>query len=103
MGHPDLAIESYDKALVVRERLAGENPSVSDFQNDLAETHHNMGLAYRLTGHLDRAKESYGKALQNLEHLVREHGDVEQYQSSLAKTHQGIGDVERAWAILTSH
>jgi tetratricopeptide (TPR) repeat protein len=89
-------MESYGKALAIQERLARENPSVTEFQSDLALSHHNIGRLQSATGHPDQALESYGKALAIQERLARENPRVTAFQSDLAKSHGNIGNLQRA-------
>src|SRR5262249_28916492 len=65
------------------ERLARENPSVTKFANDLAASHHNIGLLQSDTGHPDPALQSYGKAQGIWELLAREHPESPDYGSHL--------------------
>ncbi len=43
-GHPDQALESYGKARAIYRAAGATNPSVTEFQSDLAQSHHNIGL-----------------------------------------------------------
>ena len=44
-GRPAEAMASLERALAIRERLARENPSVTEFQSDLAGSYNNIGIA----------------------------------------------------------
>ena len=100
-GHPDQALESYGKALAIWERLTRENPSVTEFQSDLARSHNNIGDVQSATGHPDQALESYGKALAIQERLARENPSVTEFQSDLAASHNNIGLLQATRAIRT--
>jgi hypothetical protein len=69
--HAD-AIRSYQDALVIRKRLAREDPSITQFQGDLARTYHNVGYQQRLAGLLADGKRSFEKALAIRERLAKE-------------------------------
>ena len=42
-GKPAEALAAYSKALAILQKLADANPAVTEFQSDLAESHHNIG------------------------------------------------------------
>ncbi len=71
-----------------------ENPSVTEFQSDLAGSHYNIGKLQHDTGNPDQALESYGKALAIQERLARDNPSVTKFQSSLASSHNNIGSVQ---------
>ena len=62
-------------ALAIFERLARENPSVTEFQSRLAVCYNNIGSLQSGTGHPDQALESHGRATAILERLARERPD----------------------------
>ena len=43
IGDKQDALRAYEESLAIRERLARENPSVTQFQSDLAASHNNIG------------------------------------------------------------
>jgi tetratricopeptide (TPR) repeat protein len=100
-------LESFGVALAIRERLARENPSVTEFHRNLAASHNDIGLLQSETGDTDQALESYGKALAIQERLARENPSVTDFQSDLATSHNNIGvfqsDTGRPDQALTSY
>jgi len=94
MGHPDRALESYGKALLILEPLSRENASVPAIQSELARSYVGIGLVQSETGHPDRALKSYGEALAIHERLARENPGVTAFQKDLAQSHHSIGFVQ---------
>ena len=76
------ALESHERARVIWERLVRENPSVTEFQSELAESHEYIGVVQRHLGRPSEALESYEKALAIQERLARENPSVTRFQSS---------------------
>jgi len=50
IGDKQDALRAYKESLAIRVRLARENPSVTLFHSDLANSHHNIGIMQRETG-----------------------------------------------------
>ncbi len=75
---------SFAKALAIQEGLERENPSVTEFQSELAASHVNIGNLQRNTRQMEPALKSYGKALAIRERLVRDNPRVTEFQSDLA-------------------
>ena len=50
IGDKQDALRAFEESLAIRERLARENPSVTEFQSDLAMSHSNIGILQRETG-----------------------------------------------------
>ena len=71
-----------------------ENPSVTQFQSDLAKSHNNIGILRSELGRRAEAMASYEKALAIRERLVREFPTVTQFQSDLARSHHNIGALQ---------
>src|SRR5262249_52454010 len=71
IGNKQDALRSYEESLAIRERLARDNPSVIEFQRDLAHSHNSMGMLESDTGQPDRALDSHGKGLAIRERLAR--------------------------------
>ncbi len=71
-GQPERALESYGKAHTIFERLARENPAVTQFATDLANSYNDIGQMQLNMGQPERALDSGIKALTILERLVRE-------------------------------
>jgi serine/threonine-protein kinase len=96
IGDRQDALRAWEESLVIYERLARENPNVTDFQSDLAKSHNNIGLLQSATGRPDQALESYDRALLIWERLARENPNVTEFQSDLAKSHNNIGVLQSA-------
>ena len=56
--------------LEIRERLARDSPTVTDYQSNLALSHINIGSMLRATGHRDDALKSHRRALEIRERLA---------------------------------
>ena len=50
-------------ALAIRQKLADANPTVTDFQSDLASSHNNIGILLNATGKPAEALKAYEAAL----------------------------------------
>jgi tetratricopeptide (TPR) repeat protein len=74
---------------------AGDNPSVTKFQSDLALSHNNIGILQGETGHPDQALESFNNALAIRERLARENPTVTEFQNLLAGSHLNIGNFQK--------
>ena len=90
-GKPAEALAAYEQARAIRERLARENPTVTQFQSDLATSHDNIGMLLRETGKPAEALAAYEQARAIQERLARENPTVTQFQSDLAVSHNNIG------------
>ena len=62
-------------------RLARENPTVTEFQSELAESHINIGILLRETGKPAEALAALEQARVILERLAREHPESPDYAS----------------------
>jgi hypothetical protein len=96
-------------ALVIRQRLAANEPERADFQRDLSVSHERMGDMFRALGQTDDAREAFAAALAIRERLAANERVRADYQmdvvGSLARTalHAGCGAralLERAASIL---
>ena len=92
-GKPAEALAAYEQARAIRERLARENPTVTEFQHDLAKSHNNIGVLLSATGKPAEALAAYEQARAIEERLARENPTVTQFQSDLAGSHNNIGMV----------
>ena len=79
----------------ILERLVRENPSLTQFQRDLAASYQNIGVTLSATGRPTLAMASYKQALAIFERLVRENASVSQFQQDLAGAHTSIGTLQR--------
>jgi tetratricopeptide (TPR) repeat protein len=88
----DSALELYQKALRLMERLAWANPDVPDYQFDLARLLMNLGLLHHDRAEADAELTSYQRALDVLEAIVDQYPDVARYREE---------QVQTLWAIFT--
>jgi tetratricopeptide (TPR) repeat protein len=95
-GHPDEALKSYRRAVVILDQLVHDHPTVSKFQNDLADTYYSIGNRLNDASRYSEALISYRLALEIQERLVRDHPAVNVYQNYLAATRNNIGNVLNA-------
>jgi tetratricopeptide (TPR) repeat protein len=79
---------------VIREKLAGANPTISRFQSDLASSHQMIGYELQLAGKPGEALASYKRALAIRQKLADTNPNVTEFQSNLSSTHQVTG-----WAL----
>jgi serine/threonine protein kinase/tetratricopeptide (TPR) repeat protein len=93
MGKPSEGLKEYQKALTIRQELAGANPTIQAFQRELAVTHLNVGNMLRETGQPAEALNEYRKALAIVQKLAEGNPAVTQFQSVLAMSHGSIGYV----------
>jgi len=56
-------LKAFESALAIRQKLADDNPSVTESQSDLAESHNNLGFLLRDIGQLAEALKAYESAL----------------------------------------
>ena len=76
------------------ERLARENPSVTQYQSGLAESHNSVGVVQRDTGHPTLALASYEQARAIRERLARENPESPDFASNLGATLNNMAMVE---------
>ena len=93
-GQPAEALESYRRALAIRQKLADDNPAVTEFRSRLANSHNNIGWLQSQTGQPAEALESYRLALAIQQKLADDNPAVTEFRSSLANSHQGIGHLQ---------
>jgi serine/threonine-protein kinase len=95
-GRPDEAQRWYQKALTIREKLANDKPSVTEFQEDLAASYFNLGILKAATGKPAEARDWYQKALAIREKLAQANPAVTEFQNNLAASYNNIGVLEAA-------
>ncbi len=93
-GRPAEGLESLERAIAILDRLARENPSVTEYQSDLARTHRNLSLVQRDTGRLSSARFS-SACPRSLRAAGGENPAVTKFQSDLAASHISIGILQR--------
>ena len=93
-GKPAEAMHSYRRALAIRQKLADDNPAVTDFQEGLVISLGNIGSVLSDLGRSAEALDSYGRALAIEQKLVDNNPAVTGFQTSLAGLHRMIGNVQ---------
>ena len=90
-GNYEKALEYYDNALEVRERILGsDHPST-------ATTYNNMAGVYKAQGEYEKALEYYGKVLEVRERVLgRGHPDTATTYNNMAGVYEDQGDYEKA-------
>jgi serine/threonine protein kinase len=91
---PD-AIRSYTESLTIRSRLVRDEPSVIQYQIDLALTHNNLAKLLNATGNPVEALKSYQSALAIREPLAHNDPTAAVYQKDLAQVHNDMAAVLR--------
>jgi serine/threonine protein kinase/tetratricopeptide (TPR) repeat protein len=90
-GKPAEAIQEFQNALAIRQKLADANLAVPDFQRDLAHSHDNIGGVLNDMGKPAEALKELQKALAIRQKLAASNPAVTEFQSDLAWTHLEIG------------
>ena len=91
IGNKQDALTASQRALEIQERLVRDNPTVTEYQNDLARSHNNIGALLSGTGEPNEALSAHQRALEIRERLVRDNPTVTEYQGDLARSHYNIG------------
>jgi eukaryotic-like serine/threonine-protein kinase len=91
IGDKQYALQAYQHSLAIDEKLARDNPTVTQYQSDLAASHQNIGVLLGETGKLTEALQAYEQALAIQERLAREHPTVTEFQIALARSHNSVG------------
>jgi tetratricopeptide (TPR) repeat protein len=92
-GKPDEALQAFQKALAIQQKLADANPDTRAYQSDLALSHNNIGTMLLRRGRPGEALMQWRKALAINEKLAHAHPRVTDYQSAVAGTHNNIADL----------
>ncbi len=90
----DAAMELYQEALPWQQRLASENPAVSDYQFDLAQLHLNIGLLEDELGDSEAALVSLEEAKESLATAVERHKNVPEIRFQCAVALGAIAQCE---------
>ncbi len=83
---PDKAIPHFRKAIELQEQRIRENPRVTDYRANLADTHARLAAAQQNAGQQDDAVASRNNAIELRETLVRENPTVAAFREALAAT-----------------
>ena len=100
-NRPDKARGNLAEALPLFEKLARANPSVPDFQSDLALCHCNIGRQLLKAGEVGKAEEACLRALKiHEESLAVHYAAVPEFQAKRAWIQRALGEVyatKRQW------
>ncbi len=91
IGDKQDAIKSYEQSIAILTPLVDTNPTVTEFQSDLAKCHHNIGSLLSETGKPGEALVAYEKSREIRERLVEANPTVTKFQNDLAASHNNIG------------
>ena len=85
-------MKAYESALAISQKLAAANPTVSEFQLEVAASHGNLGKMQNASGRLTEAMQSHQAARGIFERLANANPEVTGFQSELASCHTNIGN-----------
>jgi tetratricopeptide (TPR) repeat protein len=88
------AIELYQQAVNIFDRLAQANPSVPPYRQGLAQSRYSLGMVYLTTGRPVEAEEELGQSLELRDQLLQEQPNDSEYQKDLAQSHAGLGKLQ---------
>jgi serine/threonine-protein kinase len=92
-GKPGEALQSFENAHAIRQKLADANPASIGAQSDLATSYNNIGLLLSQTGRPREAFQAYEKARDIFQKLTDANHTVTDYRSYLAASHYNIGEL----------
>jgi tetratricopeptide (TPR) repeat protein len=92
-GKPVEALQAFQKALAIQQKLADANPAIPGYQSELALSHNNIGTVLVRTGKPEEALAEWRKALAINQKLSDAYRTVADFQSALAGTHNNIADL----------
>lgn len=91
LGDSKGALESYSKALAIREAIIAHNPSDPQARHDLADSHRKIGSHLLATKEANSCVEHFRKALALYLDLAREQPANDKVQLDLAENYNGLG------------
>ncbi|HZQ97165.1 MAG TPA: protein kinase [Candidatus Sulfotelmatobacter sp.] len=94
IGDTPGALQSYRKAVAIREGVAAANPRNDDEQYDLAESHRLLGFLLLDTGDLADALDHTRQAQGITEQLAKNNPSDEKIAQELANVYKLMGDIE---------
>jgi serine/threonine-protein kinase len=92
LGEREQACEDLRQAVALQKQLVNEFGDQALYRQDLAKSHHNLGIYGRND---TQAEEAYRQALDLKEQLVREEEQIAEHRASLAKTLVALGILYR--------
>ena len=81
----------FRKALAIRQKLADDDPAVTEFRRLLAQTHKNLGILLEEEGNLPEAEAEHQKALTIRQKLADDNPGIFPIQRDLARSLDDIG------------
>jgi tetratricopeptide (TPR) repeat protein len=96
LEQPDEAIESYNKSIVIGERLIRDHPERPDFANNLAGSYYNLANIHKNIERLDEAIELYNKAIHIQKQLVKDLPEVSDYTYDLVASNIQCGIIQQS-------
>lgn len=93
LGDTNGAMQSYQKSLEIRQKLAAADSNNLELQNELAGSFEGIGDMFYTIEDLKSGQSSYQNALNIREKLAQTDSNNLQYQSSLADIYGKIGDI----------
>jgi tetratricopeptide (TPR) repeat protein len=95
-GRIEAALASYQKSLVIVERLVQAVPSNPNWQRELGIAHSRLGGVYQSQGRRDAALASFQKSLAIIEQLVQDDTSKISFQRDLGIAHSRLGDMYKS-------
>ena len=89
--------KSHRPGAEIHERLARDNPTVTDYQRSLADSHIAIGVLLEAMGRRDDALKSHRRAIEISEPLARDNPSVTDYQRRLADNPQQHGQLAQQY------
>jgi eukaryotic-like serine/threonine-protein kinase len=86
-----LAVAEHRTALEIRQKLADDNPAVTEFRSDLAQSYNNLGWLLSNTGQPAAAEVEYRKALVLQQKLADDNPAVAELRHTLANSRNNFG------------
>ena len=90
-GKPAEALQEYQKAVDIRQKLVDANPAASEFQRDLALSHNYIGHTLLEAGKPGETLKEFQEAVEIQQRLADAYPAVVEFQSDLALSHYDIG------------
>ena len=87
------ALEAYEKALAIRERLAAKDPGNAEWQRAVSVPYERIGDTRRDEGDPKRAREAYEKALAIRQRLAAKDPGNAKWRRDVSVSYDKIGDV----------
>jgi serine/threonine protein kinase/Tfp pilus assembly protein PilF len=89
------AIDLDRQTLAILEPVCQAHPEVAEYQIDLGNVHHHLGLQYYDTKNTAEAVAAYQHAVAIRKQLAEAHPEIPEYQAALARTYINLGNAYR--------